>query len=153
MPRRLKAFQTHIGFYDLLVAAPSMKAAAEAWGTDTKLFAHGFAGPAKDPAAVAAAMADPGIVLRRLHGKSGAFAREPEKPQAPKLTARQKRARSQAARDQKRKDAEARKAARDAQSDARNAARGELADIAREEADLRARRKTLRKKFHLGSDG
>jgi len=30
MPRRLKTYQTSLGFYDLAVAAPSMKAALEA---------------------------------------------------------------------------------------------------------------------------
>jgi hypothetical protein len=31
MPRTFKTYQTSIGFFDLAVAAPSMKAAAEAW--------------------------------------------------------------------------------------------------------------------------
>jgi hypothetical protein len=30
MPRRLKTYQTSIGFFDLAIATPSMKAAAEA---------------------------------------------------------------------------------------------------------------------------
>ncbi|CCD90984.1 hypothetical protein BRAO375_1310007 [Bradyrhizobium sp. ORS 375] len=32
MPRKLKTYQTSLGFYDLAIAAPSMKAALEAWG-------------------------------------------------------------------------------------------------------------------------
>jgi hypothetical protein len=33
MARRLKSYRTSSGFFDLAVAAPSMKAAAEAWGS------------------------------------------------------------------------------------------------------------------------
>src|SRR5690348_7625250 len=43
MPRALKVFKTHIGFHDLIVAAPSMKAAAAAWEASPRLFAQGFA--------------------------------------------------------------------------------------------------------------
>ncbi|MDI4234164.1 hypothetical protein OZ411_15225 [Bradyrhizobium sp. Arg237L] len=32
MARKLKTYQTSLGFFDLAVAAPSMKAALEAWG-------------------------------------------------------------------------------------------------------------------------
>ena len=32
MTRKLKTYQTSLGFYDLAIAAPSMKAALEAWG-------------------------------------------------------------------------------------------------------------------------
>jgi Pectate lyase superfamily protein len=35
MARRLKTYQTSLGFFDLAVAAPSMKAAAQAWGSKT----------------------------------------------------------------------------------------------------------------------
>jgi hypothetical protein len=35
---RLKTYQTSIGFFDLAIAAASMKAAAEAWGSDTDIF-------------------------------------------------------------------------------------------------------------------
>jgi hypothetical protein len=38
MARRLKKYQTSIGFYDLAIAAPSMKAALEAWGAESNLF-------------------------------------------------------------------------------------------------------------------
>jgi hypothetical protein len=37
MARKLKTFQTSIGFYDLAVAAPSMKAALEVWGAGSNL--------------------------------------------------------------------------------------------------------------------
>jgi hypothetical protein len=32
MARKLKTYQTSLGFFDLAIAAPSMKAALEAWG-------------------------------------------------------------------------------------------------------------------------
>jgi hypothetical protein len=41
MARKLKTYQTSLGFFDLAVAAPSMKA-AQAWGADN-LFHQGFA--------------------------------------------------------------------------------------------------------------
>lgn len=41
--RRLKVFWTPIGFHDAYVAAASQKAALEAWGSDSNLFAAGLA--------------------------------------------------------------------------------------------------------------
>jgi hypothetical protein len=38
MARKLKTYQTSLGFFDLAIAAPSMKAALEAWGADSNLF-------------------------------------------------------------------------------------------------------------------
>jgi len=73
MPRRLKVFRAHLGFYDSIVAAPSQKAAAEAWGADVREFAQGFASVTKDKDSVTAACAQPGIVLRRPAGSRGAF--------------------------------------------------------------------------------
>ena len=35
---KLKVYSTPIGFHDALVAAPSQKAALEAWGAGTNLF-------------------------------------------------------------------------------------------------------------------
>ncbi len=48
MPRKLKTYQTSQGFYDLAIAAPSMKAALEAWGASSNLFHQGFAKEADD---------------------------------------------------------------------------------------------------------
>jgi hypothetical protein len=61
MPRNLKAYQTSIGFFDLAIAAPTMKAALEAWGSKANLFHQGFAKEADDPAIIAATMAKPGV--------------------------------------------------------------------------------------------
>ena len=43
MARKLKVFETSLGFFDLAIAAPSMKAALEAWGADSNLFRQGAA--------------------------------------------------------------------------------------------------------------
>src|SRR4051794_37332733 len=80
MARRLKTYQTSLGFFDVAVAAPSMKAAAEAWGSSTSLFDRGFAKQTDDPATVAATMAKPGVVLRRPVGSNGAFSEHAELP-------------------------------------------------------------------------
>jgi hypothetical protein len=50
MARKLKTFTTSIGFFDLAIAAPSMKAALEAWGSKQNLFQRGFAKETDDPA-------------------------------------------------------------------------------------------------------
>ena len=68
MARKLKTYQTSLGFFDLAIAAPSMKAALEAWGADSNLFHQGAAKESVDPDIVAATMAKPGVVLRRPVG-------------------------------------------------------------------------------------
>jgi colicin import membrane protein len=73
MARKLKSYQTSLGFFDLAIAAPSMKAALQAWGSETNLFHQGFAKETDDPAIVAATFAKPGVVLRRPVGSDGAF--------------------------------------------------------------------------------
>jgi hypothetical protein len=71
--RKLKTYQTSLGFYDQAVAAPSMKAALEAWGASFNLFHQGAAKETNDPDIVAATMASPGVVLRRPVGSGGPF--------------------------------------------------------------------------------
>jgi colicin import membrane protein len=80
MARTLKTYTTSAGFFDLAVAAPSMKAALEAWGSRNNLFHHGFAKVSEDPKIVAATMARPGVVLRRPVGSSGAFSEHAKLP-------------------------------------------------------------------------
>jgi colicin import membrane protein len=80
MARKLKTYQTSLGFYDLAIAAPSMKAALEAWGAGSNLFHQGAAKETDDPDVVAATMAKPGVILRRPAGSSGRFAEESELP-------------------------------------------------------------------------
>jgi hypothetical protein len=73
MARKLKTYQTSLGFFDQAIAAPSMKAALEAWGADSNLFHQGAAKESHDPDVIAATMAKPGVVLRRPVGTDRTF--------------------------------------------------------------------------------
>ena len=90
MPRKMKTYQTSLGFYDLAIAAPTMKAALEAWGAGSNLFHQGFARETDDPDIVAAAMAKPGVVLKRPAGSSGRFGEHAELPDLEKAGASKK---------------------------------------------------------------
>jgi hypothetical protein len=80
MARTLKTYITNLGFFELALAAPSMKAALEAWGLGHNAFHHGFAKETGDPKIVAAAMAKPGVVLKRPVGSKGAFREDAKLP-------------------------------------------------------------------------
>jgi colicin import membrane protein len=80
MARKLKTYQTSQGFFDLAIAAPSMKAALQAWGANSNLFHQGFASEADDPKIVAATLAKPGIVLKRPVGSSAPFREHADLP-------------------------------------------------------------------------
>jgi hypothetical protein len=84
MAAKLKVFRTHIGFDDLIVAVPSKKAALEAWGASAHLFAQGFAAATDEPALVKAALARPGVILRRQFGTQDEFKPGPSAPRLPK---------------------------------------------------------------------
>jgi hypothetical protein len=64
----LKVFRMPVGFHDVYVAAPSQKAAAEAWGTDTSVFSRKEAELVTDPKLIAEPLASPGKVVKRLRG-------------------------------------------------------------------------------------
>ena len=68
MPRKLKVFRTPIGFHDAYVAAPTQKAALEAWGAENNLFARGTAEQVTDPKLTAAPLERPGEVIRVSRG-------------------------------------------------------------------------------------
>ena len=80
MARKLKTYQTSLGFFDLAVAAPSMKGALEAWGADSNLFHQGAAKQSEDPDVIAATMVAPGVVLKRPVGSTGPFKEHAELP-------------------------------------------------------------------------
>src|SRR4029077_4485691 len=80
MARKLKTYQTSLGFFDLAVAAPSMKAALEAWGADSNLFHQGAAKESADSDIIEATMAKPGVVLRRAVGSDGSFGEHAQLP-------------------------------------------------------------------------
>jgi hypothetical protein len=80
MARKLKTFVTSLGFFDQAIAAPSMKAALQAWGADSNLFHQGMAQQTDDPAIVAATMATPGVIVKRPVGSSGPFKQHADLP-------------------------------------------------------------------------
>jgi len=69
MPK-LKVYRTPIGFHDAYVAAPSMKAALKAWGTEKNLFARGAAELVTDPKLTEEPLASPGEVIKRPRGSA-----------------------------------------------------------------------------------
>jgi hypothetical protein len=68
MPRKLKVFRTTTGFHDAYVAAPSRKAALEAWGADVDLFARGVAEQVTDKKLMAGPLERPGEVIKVSRG-------------------------------------------------------------------------------------
>ena len=80
MARKLKTYLTSLGFFDLAIAAPSMKAALEAWGSRSNLFHQGMAKEVDDPEVVAATMAKPGAILKRPIGSGGPFREHADLP-------------------------------------------------------------------------
>ena len=66
--QKLKVFRTPIGFHDAYVAAPSQKAALEAWGSDANLFARGEAELVSDPKLAKVPLEHPGQVVKVARG-------------------------------------------------------------------------------------
>jgi colicin import membrane protein len=150
MPRKLKTYQTSQGFYHLAVAAPSMKAALEAWGTNRNLFHQGFGKESDDSEVIAAAMAKPGVVLQRPVGSDKPFREHAELPTAASFDAYSRGSKAP------RKKARPRKARKlDDQAERRAAVAFEIEERRREKqrqkeeaaaAKVRARRKAALKK-------
>jgi hypothetical protein len=118
MVRKLKTYITNLGFFELALAAPSMKAALEAWGMGHNVFHQGFARETHDAKIVAAAMAKPGVVLRRPVGTKGAFTENAALPKQlwtatkagpakPKMKAKSKKAESKKLKPRNAKDEKA----------------------------------------------
>lgn len=82
---KLKVFRTPIGFHDAYVAAPSQKAALEAWGSDADLFARGIAEKVTDPELMDGPLANPGVVIKVSRGSAGDHfeTKEPKRPTQP----------------------------------------------------------------------
>ena len=70
MARALKVWRTAIGFHDAYVAAPTKKAALEAWGADRNLFTSGRAEEVTDARLTKAPLAAPGDVIKVLRGSA-----------------------------------------------------------------------------------
>ena len=66
--QKLKVYRTPVGFHDAYVAAPSQKAALEAWGAKTNLFAQGSAHAVTEQALTKAPLQNPGQVIKVLRG-------------------------------------------------------------------------------------
>jgi small-conductance mechanosensitive channel len=67
---KLKVFRTPIGFHDAYVAAPSQKAALEAWGAEGNLFAQGIAEQVTDPKLMEEPLGRPGEIIRKVRGSA-----------------------------------------------------------------------------------
>ena len=84
MARALKVYRTPIGFHDAYVAAPSQKAALEAWGADANLFARGSAEQVTEAELMREPLANPGKVIKRPRGSEAehlaSFAKSPQQP-------------------------------------------------------------------------
>lgn len=139
MAPKLKVFRTHLGFYDLIVAAPSQKAALTAWGAGSNLFAQGFASAVTDPQLTQAALAKPGVVLKRQFGSRDEFAESVESLHAPK----ESQAESAARRAREKQDrAAAQRTARKERETARERAQEErLAETRRAQAEWSAQKR------------
>ena len=82
MVRQLKTFVTSLGFFEEAVAAPSMKAALDAWGSSQNLFQQGFAKEVDDPAIVAAAMKRQAAISDKIKTEESNWNNEKDKLQA-----------------------------------------------------------------------
>ncbi|MCW5696586.1 MAG: hypothetical protein KIS96_07605 [Bauldia sp.] len=151
--RKLKVFQTSIGFYDVLVATSGKAAALRAWGIHQDLFAQGLASQVTDASLVDAALAHPETVLRRAIGSKGGFSVDPSPPRI-KRTARREESEDEESRApepepepadrSKLTAAEEALAALDADHDRdTDRIQRELAAVDAEEAKLVARRRAL----------
>ncbi|WP_043604005.1 hypothetical protein [Novosphingobium sp. Rr 2-17] len=68
MAAKLKVFKAPVGFHDAYVAVPSRKAALEAWGAQSNLFASGAAEQVTEPKLMEAPLAQPGKVIKVPRG-------------------------------------------------------------------------------------
>lgn len=146
---RLKVFTSPQGFFETVVAAPSQKAALEAWGAHQNLFAGGMATVAQDAQAIEAALAHPGQVLQRPAGSKGEFVPSGEAPlpTVPKIERPKSRAPGKTA---SRSPAPPKPPDRSALTAAEAALRAADTRVASEQAEIdRARAELDRREFDL----
>ena len=144
----LKVFRTAIGFHDAYVAAPSMKAALEAWGAGGNLFATGMAEQVTDAKLTKAPLAEPGKVIKVVRGTDAehfeALGKAPVKPKradAPAAAEPKKPAR--VAKPKPRPSRDKLDSAETALADAERRHNTERAALARKETALREERRRL----------
>ncbi len=150
---RLKVYRAQMGFAEAIVAASSQKAALEAWGARQNLFAEGLATVTEDAAEVAAATAQPGVVLQRPVGLKTGFTEElvgrPEPPPA-KLRASGPKPSAEAAKPPPpKKDRSALTAAETALAALEEDANARMADLARRRAQLDAEQARVRRELEV----
>jgi hypothetical protein len=142
MARKMKTYQTSLGFFKQ-AAAPSMKAALEAWGADCNLFHQGAAKESHDPDVIAASMTKPGVVLKHPVGSSGPLRSMPNCPGISPATAERRRpaARLEAAgrKSTRRRPSTGRRIARP-RSRSRRSGRGERAKAPRRDGSTKRAR-------------
>ena len=148
MPRALKVYRAHIGFFDTVVAAHSQKEALAAWGGTAAEFRQGFAAVTNDKKAVDAALSRPGVVLYRPFGSDQAFTQERTLPKVlprtsppERLSGREKeRGKKSAGQKEKRNRDEAKKNARREKQERQRLAREESARRREEQKRERERK-------------
>jgi colicin import membrane protein len=147
MARKLKTYQTSLGFFDLAIAAPSMKAALEAWGAGSNLFHQGVARETDDPDVVDATMSRPGVILRRPAGSSGRFAEHSDLPTSDEARGGREKRRPQAKKRSPPKISEkaARKAALDFEREQKRHEAKRRAELAAEAKKRERREKAVAK--------
>jgi hypothetical protein len=147
MARKLKTYQTSLGFFEQAIAAPSMKAALEAWGANSNLFHQGAAKESHDPDVIAATMAKPGVVLKRPVGSDGSFGEHAELPKNLGQDGRKKTAHKPSAKAKKSPaqpdKATDRKAAQAYERERRHREREEAKEEAAQEKERERRRKAI----------
>ena len=144
MPRPLKVYRAHIGFFDTVVAAHSQKEALTLWGGAPDEFRKGFASITNDEKAVTAALEMPGVVLYRPFGSMGAFS---PKKTLPKLKFKQQPKPQNQEREKHAERARARAQQKQEQEEAKSRLKAELERIAEEERELEQRRAAAKAEF------
>lgn len=87
--QKLKVYCTPVGFHDAYVAAPSQKAALEAWGARTNLFGQGSAHQVTDETLTKVPLDHPGEVIKVLRGSDAEQLAALERTTSPKPAKRQ----------------------------------------------------------------
>lgn len=154
--QKLKVFRTPIGFHDAYVAAPSQKAALEAWGADSNLFVQGIAEQVDDPALTKEPLENPGKVIRKVRGSADEHFAELDRASSRKAKAPAKEGAKVAKLKPKKRRPKPSRAALDAAEEALERAekkyRKKLAEIEQELAAVEARRRDLQRKQEAEQD-
>jgi chromosome segregation ATPase len=154
--QKLKVFRTSIGFHDAYVAAPSQKAALEAWGADGNLFAQGIAEQVTDLKLMEEPLASPGKVIKRVRGSAdehfAALDRTARKPKAKAKTEETEEAPKPKAKPKPRPRRDELDAAEQALEKAEKKQRKKLAELDEKIRELERKRRDLQRKHEAERD-